>query len=232
MPLLVIALTGSPPQAGFVTTASMVIGQCASLLGGVIVDWFDRRRLMQIYATIGFTVWGLASLLIATNSMTFWILVATTAVSSLSSGLFGEATNASQRSILPTANYPQAQAANQGRDATIEVASGPLGGFLYDLLIWLPFAVAAGRYLTMVAAAQAISSDLKPGGVDQHKRRFRTDFISRLRWQWESKLLVKLGIVLLIFNLGFQGIYMTFVLTLRSRARIQLRSATSRSHLA
>lgn len=71
MPLLVIALTGSPAQAGFITTASMVIGQCASLLGGVIVDWFDRRRLMQIYATIGFTVWGLASLLIATNSMTF-----------------------------------------------------------------------------------------------------------------------------------------------------------------
>lgn len=158
--------------------------------------------------------------------------MATTAVSSLSSGLFGEATNASLRSIVPTANYPQAQAANQGRDATIEVASGPLGGFLYDLLIWLPFAVAAGGYLTMVAAAQAISSDLKPGGGDQHKRRFWTDFISGLRWLWESKLLVKLGIVLLIFNLGFQGIYMTFVLTLRSRARIQLRSATSRSHLA
>lgn len=217
MPLLVVALTGSPAQAGIISTVSMLIGLIAALPGGVIVDWFDRRIIMYLYATIGCVLWGLAALLIMTDNMTFWILLAITSIGSLSTGVLGQATDVALRSIVSTTNYPKAQAANQGRDATIQLVSGPVGGVLYTLFIWLPFAIAAGGYLTLAAAARFISTDLSPCRTDDAPRKFWTDFTSGLMWLWRRKLLVQLTTVLLVFNAGFSGTYIAFILILADR---------------
>ncbi|MDP9801529.1 MFS family permease [Arcanobacterium wilhelmae] len=214
MPLLVVALTGSPTQAGLITGVSMAIALAASIPGGVIVDWFDRKTLIKIQALTGAGIWALASLLIAWHTMTFWILLACASLASLVNGLLSTASNAALRSIVATANFPKAQAANQGRDAAIELLSGPAGGFLYALFIWLPFSVGAGAYLTAFAAASLIRRNLNPRSPDSSERHFCRDFASGLAWIAGKRIFAALAGTLLVFNLGFSGLWNTYVFTL------------------
>ena len=72
-------------------------------------------------------------------------------------------TNAMLRTIIPTREYPKAQSLNQGRDSVVSIAGSPLGGVLYAVAPWLPFAVASLMYaISGVSAAQL--------RVDEHVR--------------------------------------------------------------
>ncbi|MEV4887891.1 MFS transporter [Nonomuraea sp. NPDC055795] len=45
-PLLVLALTGSPGQAGLISAVSLASGMLFALPAGVLVDRWDRRRVL------------------------------------------------------------------------------------------------------------------------------------------------------------------------------------------
>lgn len=77
--------------------------------------------------------------------------------------IIANATNAMLRTIIPTRQYPKAQSLNQGRDSVVSIAGSPLGGVLYAVAPWLPFAVASLMYaISGVSAAQL--------RVDEHVR--------------------------------------------------------------
>lgn len=77
--------------------------------------------------------------------------------------IIANATNAMLRTIIPTREYPKAQSLNQGRDSVVSIAGSPLGGVLYAVAPWLPFAVASLMYaISGVSAAQL--------RVDEHVR--------------------------------------------------------------
>ncbi len=46
VPLLVLAITGSPAQAGLVGTVELVVGALGQLPGGALADRWNRRRVM------------------------------------------------------------------------------------------------------------------------------------------------------------------------------------------
>lgn len=140
---VVYDLTGSEASAGTLQTIILVLMLVASIPGGVIVDRMDRRRLIYIYAVFGSIVSGAIFLYVYSGNLTYLSFVILMSILGVVHGFFGEVTNASLRSILSGPAFVKAQAANQGRDAAVQILARPLSGFLYGLFAWLPYLVSA-----------------------------------------------------------------------------------------
>lgn len=215
VPLLAYALSGSTALAGLLATATGIVGTVAILPGGVLVDRHDRRLLMRLYALGGFAVWGVVAALAASGWLSFWVFLAFALLGALNGGLFGHATDAALRSLVPVPDYPRAMAANQGRDATVQLATGPVGGLLYALAPAVPFAGAAVGHALAALATWGIRADLRPPHTE--RRGALVEASDALRWLWSKRRVRSLMPVLACANLGLAGAIMGVQLSLLAR---------------
>ncbi|RSX58355.1 MFS transporter [Bifidobacterium samirii] len=157
--LTAFALSGSLPAAGWLGTAAVIVSQVAQTVGGTLVDRHERRRLVIVNALCGVVLWGAAAALMTAGLITFPLFAAIALAASTVNGLLGNATDAMLRSLLPIEDYPRAQALNQGRDSVVALAGSPLGGMLYAVAAWMPFAAASLLYAVSGAAAIRMQRD-------------------------------------------------------------------------
>lgn len=146
-------VSGSTAKAGWVGTACLVCQQVAAVFGGTFIDRHDRRRLVIVNAVCGAVAWGSVGLLMALGRMTYLLFLVICAAASGVNGFLSGATDALLRSIVPIGDYPQARSLNEGRDAAISMAGGPVSGFLYALAPFVPFAASALLYALSGASA-------------------------------------------------------------------------------
>lgn len=137
IPLIALFVTDDPAQAGVIAGVGMVVRLIMTLLGGVWADRHDRIRMMLLGAalattiSLGFTVLALADALAFTSLLVVEIVLCVRA------GAFEPASESALKQIVPDAAMGRAQAANQGRDAVIQLAGGPLGGVILAVGAWL-----------------------------------------------------------------------------------------------
>ena len=161
--LIAFSLTQSVVLAGWLATFSQIATHVSDVFGGTVVDRHNRKGLIIANAVFGTLLWGTVFVLIALHAIAFPIFAIVTVAASAVNGLLANATNAMLRTIIPTREYPKAQSLNQGRDSVVSIAGSPLGGVLYAVAPWLPFAVASLMYaISGVSAAQL--------RVDEHVR--------------------------------------------------------------
>ncbi|VDG76257.1 putative permease [Actinobaculum suis] len=219
MTFVAYALTGSTTTAGLIGTVMGLTMILVGVVGGAIVDRMDRRRAMILYGAISGALWMVAGFLLLTGHMTYPVLLLICAGSSVTGGLFGQATNAALRSIVPVSQFAQAQANNQGRDGAISILGSPLGGFLYVLRDWLPFFVPALCYFILVGAALMIRTDLRPhpnqtnhANLTNHAdaapkaASLGADIKAGFAFLGQHGVLRQIFIAALVINLGFTGI--------------------------
>lgn len=132
--------------AGWLATFSQIATHVSDVFGGTVVDRHNRKGLIIANAVFGTLLWGTVFVLIALHAIAFPIFAIVTVAASAVNGLLANATNAMLRTIIPTREYPKAQSLNQGRDSVVSIAGSPLGGVLYAVAPWLPFAVASLMY--------------------------------------------------------------------------------------
>lgn len=214
VPLFAFSLTQSTVFAGVVGTATQALATFAAVPGGVIIDRHDRRRLIQLYAVSGLVIWGAVTVLIATHRMTHPLFLVLASLGALLAGFFGYATDAALRSIVTTTDYPRAAAANQGRDAAVGLATGPLGGFLFGIAAWLPFGAALVGYVVAGLATFGIRTGLRPPPYEQ--RSIVGDVASAGAWIWEKRRLRHLIPIIMVVNFAVGGIFIGFRLWLLS----------------
>ncbi|MET9700369.1 MFS transporter [Streptomyces sp. NPDC006529] len=147
LPLLVLALTGSPSQAGiigFVDAAAMLL---AGLPAGAVADRYDRRAVMlwceaalvAVFATLALLLWaGQASLL---------ALVALALVNGAATAMMTAAGEAMIPSLVPAAKLSQAVAMNSARTYAGQLAGTSAGGFLLALKNAFPFVAGCAAHL-------------------------------------------------------------------------------------
>lgn len=127
------AVSGSTVAAGWLGTAALIAQQVAGVFGGTFVDRHERRRLIIANAIAGICAWGAVAALLAMHMLTYPALLVIATAGSAVSGFLGSATDAMLRSIIDVRDYPKALSLNRGRDATINIAGSPIGGFLYGV---------------------------------------------------------------------------------------------------
>ena len=209
--LLGYAVSGSTVAAGWLGTSSMIAQQVASVFGGTFVDRHDRKRLIVTNAVVGVLAWGTISVLLC-GALSFPVLLLIAVLASGINGFLGSATDAMLRSIIDIRYYPKARSLNEGRDATITMVGGPIGGFLYSVAPWLPFLVSACMYAVAGVAATGIHEHGADGGHiretdgDAAKGGFFHNFLEGWSWSLHRKTLVIVLIVAALVNFGVNGI--------------------------
>ncbi len=160
-------LTGSTAMVGLVSLGQLVPLLAGSLLGGPLVDAWDRRRVMlctQVLLAVGCA--GLA-----VNAMLgrplLWLVFACTAESAAFQGLDWSARRASLRQLVPPAELPAALSLQSAAFQVTSVVGPAAAGLLiaragFALVYWLNVASFGVAFLTV-----AVLPALRPVGGGQ-----------------------------------------------------------------
>ncbi|MCX5009229.1 MFS transporter [Streptomyces sp. NBC_00638] len=214
MPLLVLATTGSPSDAGIVGAAGTLPYLVAHLPAGPLVDRWNRRRILLVSEICG----GLA---LSTVPIALWldrVTVAHLAVVAFVQGLcfvfFGLAERAALPRIVPAALLPTAIAHNEARSRGAALAGPPLGGMLFGIGRAVPFLADALSYALACIGLLFIRSDLQNRSTTPSESLWRAA-IAGLRWIWRHPLIRAAILLIACSNLVFQALVLILVVLAR-----------------
>jgi MFS family permease len=181
-PLIAYALSGSALTAALVEAAYLG-GLCATLLpAGVLADRVDRKRLMLASSATGCAAYTSLAVAGATGHLTLPHLGVVALVAGVAAGVFNPAQASAIRSVVSTEDLPTALSQNQARQHVASLLGGPLGGALYAVTRWLPFAVDAITFAIACVTVSRVRTDLS---APHHTREpLRQQFTEGFRFMW------------------------------------------------
>ena len=194
-PLLILALTGSPAQAGFAGALRAFPYLIFSLPAGALIDRWDRKRVM-ILCDIGRAL-SMASIPVA---LAFWhVTILQLYLVSLIEGTLFVFFNLAEVACLPrVVEKEQLPAASAQHEVTFGITSliGPsLGGALYSVARMLPFLADAISYGASVGSLFFIRTKFQEERVNA-PRNLWVEIREGLIWLWRQPLIRFIGSLL------------------------------------
>ncbi|TPQ18016.1 MFS transporter [Streptomyces sporangiiformans] len=210
MPLLVLATTESPSDAGIVGAAGTLPFLVAHLPAGPLVDRWNRRWILLISELV-------AGLALATVPVAMWwgtLSIAHLAAVSFLQGLcfvfFGLAERAALPKIVPAALLPTAVAHNEARSRGAALAGPPLGGLLFGIGRAIPFLADALSYVIASIGLLLIRSDLQNRTTTPPEPLWQAT-TAGLRWIWRHPLIRAAILLIAVSNLVFHALVLIIV---------------------
>ena len=216
LPLLVLATTGSPADAGLVGAAGTLPYLVANLPAGALVDRWNRRRIMlaaELTAALAVITVPLALRL---GALTVAQLVVVAFVQGLGFVFFGVAERAALPRIVPAAQLPTALAQNEARARAAMLAGPPLGGLLFAAGRAVPFLLDALSYLIAAIALLFVRRDLQTTPPATPEPLWRAA-ATGLRWIWRHPLIRAAMLLIAASNLVFQALVLVLVVLAQRR---------------
>jgi MFS family permease len=212
-PLLAYALTGSALWAAAAETAH-IVGLVATLLpAGVLADRLDRRRLMRGASASGLVLYSSLVLADLTTGIALGHLLLVAVLTGAGSGLFSPAETSAVRSVVPDEDLATALSQNQARQHVASLAGGPLGGALFSVVRWLPFAVDAMTYAVSWLLLGRIRTDLSVA-TSGPRPRMRASLATGFRFIVERPLFRVLMVWASLVNLLVNALFFVAILRL------------------
>ena len=168
IPLIALFVTNDPAQAGIISAVGMTIRTITTVFGGVLADRHSRIVMMIIGSAAGVVLAGVFTALALMDALTFVTLLVIDVALAARAGLFDVAGESALKEIVPDDAMGRAQAANQGRDAVLQLAGGPLGGVLLAVGAWLIGAAMAVSHVIAMATAWMLRRSA-PGDGGPHE---------------------------------------------------------------
>jgi predicted MFS family arabinose efflux permease len=214
-PLLVLALTGSPAQAGIVGFAATIPYLLIQLPAGVFVDRVDRRRAML--ACDGGRLVALAGLAaaVATGNSPVALIAAVALVEGCLTVVFNLAELSAVQLLVPSTQLEPALAQNEARVRGAGLLGQPLGGVLFGLGRAVPFAADAVSYAVSLVTLAAIRRPLvAPDAAErQHPG---VEMMEGLRWLWHQPFLRSTTLLVAGSNGLFQAVTLAVIVVARA----------------
>lgn len=208
--LLGYQVAGDVLTAGIIGSASAA-AQCLMLLpGGVLMDHTDRRRLLVAAAAVVALLWLLVAGLLWAGTMSVALLLALAIGTGAVAGAFENLTDVMLPQIVTGDLLPEATAANEGRDAGLQLGASPLSGLLFGVHPSLPFIVSAIARAGQMAAALSLRGSFIPG---RQAGLARPSWTAGIRWllRWRQPRTLVLLIAGVNLSLALSG--MTIILS-------------------
>lgn len=203
-PLLVLALTGSPAQAGFISAARTVPYVLLSLPAGALVDRLDRKRVMLICEAGRIVTLATIPVAFVLGRPPIALLYAVSLAEGIFYVFFSLAETASVPSLVSKDQLADATVLNEGTFTAQQLVGSPLGGVLFGIAQALPFLANAISY------ALSFASLLLIRGRFQQERaatslRLREQIAEGVRWLWRQRLLRFMALMTGVGSLVFPG---------------------------
>lgn len=199
----VYALSNVPTALSVVGIAMTVPTIAFLLLGGVISDRFDRRRVMLAADVLRGIAVGAIALLSLTGALRLWHVVVLAAIYSVGTAFFNPAFDAIVPELLPADSLAQANSLDQFvRPVAMRLAGPALGGLVIAelgagagfALDAASFAVSAGALLAMTPRVCVVAEEHRSV---TREMRAGFDYVRRHAWLWAT--LASAAIAYLLF---------------------------------
>jgi len=210
-PLLILAISHSPAQAGIAAALGSLPFFLLSLPAGALVDRWDRKWVM-IVCDIGRTV-ATASIPIAlwSGHLTVPLLYVVSGIS----GTFFVFFNLAETSCLPRVvtkeQLPAATSHNEAVDYASFILGRPAGGFLYQTIGQAaPFLANAVSFAVSAVSLLFIRTRFQEDRVPT-PRDLRAEITEGLRWLWNQPLIRFMAFLNGGQNLLYSGIALVII---------------------
>lgn len=187
-PLLVLALTQSPAQAGFVAAARTVPWLLFALPAGALVDRWNRKRVMMLCSAASALALASIAVAYALNMLTIWQIVGVSFVEGTFGLVFGLAASSALPHIVTKEQLPTAVAQQNAQYSVGAFIGPPLGGALYSISHLLPFLVDSASYIVSAGSLGFIRTQFQRAQATA-QRSLVQDIGEGINWLWRQPLI-------------------------------------------
>jgi MFS family permease len=201
-PLLILELTGSPLQVGFVVAVRMVPQFLFGLLAGVVADRYNKRLVLMISQSVTMIMHLILAILILTGSIEVWHVFVTAFISGGSMAFNQPARQSMIPRLVPSDTVLNAVALNTAAMNTMRVLGASLAGVL---LIFLDYGqvylLNALIFIFVIWMTAKIALVEKPGVAE--KTSILHDLLEGFRYMAANRrVLYLVGMALVLFVIG------------------------------
>jgi MFS family permease len=214
LPLLTLAITGSPIQAGLVGTASALVRLACQLPAGVITDRIDRRRLMLVADGVRLAAYALLAWAVFTNRVSLLWIVLTAVVAAVFNVAHENAQFSAVRNVVPLEQVPEATARNEARGATVSLIGPPIGGALYGVARSLPFLADAVSFLLSFIGVSLIRRPMQEERTEPREHPVK-ELMEGIRFTVNEPFLRAVLYIAPPINLVFNGMAFSMIVILQ-----------------
>ncbi len=213
-PLVTYAMTGSALAAA-AAEALHLLGMVGALLpAGVLADRVDRRLLMRGASGGGVLLYGSLAAAGIAGMLTVPHLFVVALLTGAGAGLFAPAEISAVHTVVPADDLPTALSQNQARLHVAGLVGAPLGGVLYGVARWVPFAADAASFAVSWLLLGRIRTDLAAPAYDGPRRRPVRELAEGVRFVASQPLFRVLTIWSALVNLTVNALFFVAVLRL------------------
>ena len=174
---LIFELTGSALQLGYLGVAASVPNIVITLVGGVIADRFDKRRIIIVTSALGAVLLSTLAALDYADVVAVWHVLAVAGLFSLVTGLDWPARSAIYPYLVERHALMSAVALNAFNWQATRMAIPALGGLLMAVSdTWVVFAIGALGFSAMSVVMWSLQVDVPGTRHESALRQLRDGF--------------------------------------------------------
>lgn len=184
-PLLILAVTGSPAQAGFLGAMRGLAYVLFGLPAGAYVDRWNRKTVMILSDTGRALALGSIPIALALGRLTLGQLYVVTFLEGMLFIFFGLAETSCLSRIVRKEQLPAAVSLNEGTYSLSGLLGPSVGGTLYGIGRGFPFVADAVSYAVSAFSVVFIKMEFQEERT-QEQRHIATEIKEGLRWLWHQ----------------------------------------------
>jgi len=217
-PLLMLLETGSAAEAGIVSAAGAVGMLATLLIGGVLADRFSRRTLLLTGPLLQALAVSTVAGAVVLDRVSVVHVAAVGLVQGIIGGLTSGAARPALRRIVPPVQLTAAFSQLQARHMAVRLVGPTVGGLLFSVARWVPFAADAISFLASAAGVLLIRTPLGPDPSDHAARTsIRGDIMTGLRFIRGSSYLRFLAVWTSLMNASAAGLLLLITVLVTDR---------------
>ena len=203
-PLLVLLLTHSAAQAGFVGALRALPYLLFSLPAGALIDRWDRKRVMMLCDAVRALCLASIAVAFVVGKLSIVQIYLVSVVEGSLFVFFDIAEISCLSNVVEREQLPAAVAQNQATQGITSLLGPALGGFLYGVSLLLPFVANAVSYLVSVLSLSWVRTNFQQ---ERTVARHRLDQEVRegLTWFWRQPVLRVMAVLSCGVNLVVAG---------------------------
>lgn len=229
LPLLVLALTHAPAQAGLISALQTLPYLVFGLPAGALIDRWNRKRVMIFCDIARVLGYGSIPVAYAAGQLGPVMLYGVALVSGTAFVFFNIAQVAALPRVAPTAQLPQANALNASAESAATLIGPGLAGFIISLARTtlagsaLAYLVDSFSYLVSVISLGFIRAPFQAERAPVAGRSLQEEIAEGLRFLWTEPRLRTVALLTLSVNVFFGPVYLAVIVlaqgTLHADAR-------------